>query len=77
MHGCIGSADATHVIIEKCCNRLKNQHMGGKKDQTARSFEITVNHRREILATTQGKSNLKIFTSSFHARLTSPLNAVY
>lgn len=52
--GCIGSADATHVIMEKCTARLKNQHLGGKMPHTARAFEITVNHRRRILATTVG-----------------------
>jgi Plant transposon protein len=53
-NGCIGSADATHVIMEKCTARLKNQHSGGKLAQSARAFEITVNHRRRILSTTQG-----------------------
>lgn len=52
--GCIGSADATHIIMEKCSSRLKNQHTGGKLSQTARAFEITVNHRRRILSTTVG-----------------------
>ena len=52
--GCIGSADATHVIMEKCTARLKNQHLGDKMPHTARAFEITVNHRRRILSTTVG-----------------------
>jgi Plant transposon protein len=52
--GCIGSADATHIIMERCSARLKNQHTGGKLSQTARAFEITVNHRRRILSTTVG-----------------------
>lgn len=53
-NGCIGSADATHIIMEKCSSRLKNQHTGGKLSQSARAFEITVNHRRRILSTTVG-----------------------
>jgi hypothetical protein len=52
--GCMGSADATHVVMEKCSARLKNQHLGGKLSQTARAYEITVNHRRRILSTTFG-----------------------
>lgn len=52
--GCIGSADATHVVMEKCSAKLKNQHLGGKLSQTARAYEITVNHRRRILSTTVG-----------------------
>jgi DDE superfamily endonuclease len=53
-HGCIGSTDATHVILEKCSASLKNMHLGGKLSQTARAYQITVNHRRRILWTTQG-----------------------
>ena len=52
--GCIGSADATHVIIDKCYRNLKNQNLGGKSSMTTRAFQITVNHRRRILATTAG-----------------------
>ena len=26
-HGCIGSCDATHVIMERCPGKLKNQHL--------------------------------------------------
>jgi hypothetical protein len=33
--GCIGSADATHIIMERCSARLKNQHTGGKLSQNA------------------------------------------
>lgn len=53
-NGCIGSADATHIIMEKCSARLKNQHTGGKLSQSARAFQITVNHRRRILSSTVG-----------------------
>ena len=52
--GCIGSTDCTHVVVEKMAATLKNANLGGKLPQTARSFEITVNHRRKILATTVG-----------------------
>jgi hypothetical protein len=34
--GCIGSTDATHIVIEKCYKHLKNQNLGGKSSQTTR-----------------------------------------
>ena len=53
-NGCIGSCDATHIIMEKCPGKLKNQHLGGKLSQTARAYQITVNHKRKILSSTVG-----------------------
>lgn len=53
-NGCIGSADVTHVIIEKCHARLKNQNLGAKDSHTTRAFQIVVNHRRQIIASTVG-----------------------
>jgi hypothetical protein len=52
--GCIGSADVTHVVLEKCYARLKNQHLGGKSSMTTRAFQVVVNHRRQIIASTVG-----------------------
>ena len=46
--------DACHVLIEKCSHRLKQNHLGGKSKQTCRSFNLTANHRRQILHTTSG-----------------------
>ena len=54
--GCIGSADVTHVILQKCHARLKNQNSGGKDSHTTRAFQIVVNHRRQIIASTVGYS---------------------
>jgi len=34
--------------------RLRNQHLGGKSSLTTRTFNLTVNHRRQILSTTVG-----------------------
>ena len=48
------STDATHVIMEKCSSKLRNAHLGGKMPFTARSFNISVNHRRQILAIAPG-----------------------
>jgi len=50
----IGSADATHIAIEKCSHRLWNNHLGPKQHLTARTFNLTVNHRWCILSTTAG-----------------------
>ena len=53
-HGCVGSSDATHVTWEKCYAKLKNQHTSFKSSLTTRAFNLTVNHRRRILASTLG-----------------------
>ena len=54
MHGAIGSMDACHIIVEKCSHRLKQNHLGGKSKLTCRSYNLTCNHRRQILHTTSG-----------------------
>jgi hypothetical protein len=43
--GNAGSMDATHVTMEKCSFRLKNAHLGPKMTLTARTYNMTVNHR--------------------------------
>jgi hypothetical protein len=52
--GCVGSSDATHIVLEKVEYRLRQSHLGFKSSHTARSYNITVNHRRQILASTTG-----------------------
>ena len=52
--GAIGSADAVHIILEKCSHRLKQSHLGGKSSLTCRTFNVVVNNRREIIYTTPG-----------------------
>jgi len=52
--GCIGSTDASHIIHEKCSYRLRQLHLGYKMSLTARTYNITVNHRRRVLGTTKG-----------------------
>jgi len=49
-----GSTDATNVIIINCRYGLRQIHLGHKLSKTARGYNITVNHRRRILATTSG-----------------------
>ena len=54
MHGAIGSMDACHITLEKCSHRLRQNHLGGKSKQTCRSYNVTVNHKRQILQSTTG-----------------------
>jgi len=52
--GAVGSMDATHILLEKVSNRTRQAHLGFKMSHTARSYNVTVNHRRRILSTTHG-----------------------
>jgi hypothetical protein len=52
--GCVGSMDATHKLLEKVEYRLRQSHLGFKSSHTSRTYNITVNNRRQILATTMG-----------------------
>lgn len=52
--GDVGSSDCTHVISEKVEYSKKNNHLGGKRSQTTRTFSLTVNHRRRILHSPKG-----------------------
>jgi hypothetical protein len=52
--GVVGSTDATHIMLERVNYRFCQAHLGFKMAHTARTYNITVNHRRRILATTQG-----------------------
>lgn len=52
--GAVGSTDATHIMLKKVNYRFCQAHMGFKMAHTARTYNLTVNHRRCILATTQG-----------------------
>lgn len=54
MPGCVGSTDATVVVMERCSWRLRQVHLGGKDSHTTKVFQITVDHKRRILASTAG-----------------------
>ena len=54
MPGCVGSWDGTHVVHERCSARLSRLHKGCKSKNPTRTFNLGVNHRRRILATTKG-----------------------
>jgi hypothetical protein len=54
-HGCFhGSTDATHITMMRCPVSRANEHRGPKELLPARTYNITVNHRRQILNTTKG-----------------------
>jgi Plant transposon protein len=53
-HGCVGSTDATHITMMRCPVSRANEHRGPKECLPARTYNITVNHRRQILHTTKG-----------------------
>ena len=52
--GAVGSTDATHILIERLQARFRQTHIGFKMTHTARTYNVTVNHRRRILSTTKG-----------------------
>ena len=51
-YGAVGSLDECQVIIEKFSHQLRQNYLIGKSKQTCRSFNLTCNHRRQILHTT-------------------------
>ena len=54
MHIAIGSMDAYHIILEKCSHILRQNSLGGKSKQTCQYYNLTCNHRRQILHTITG-----------------------
>ena len=52
--GCIGSADATHIPLDKVTALICQAHIGYKlgSDATTRTYNLTVNHQRQILHST-------------------------
>ncbi len=52
--GCVGSSDRTHIVTDRCQYNLKNNHIGAKSSQTTQTFNLTCNHWRQILHTTNG-----------------------
>ena len=52
--GAIGSCDATHIMLERVSYGFRQTHLGFKMTHTAMAYNITVNHRRQIMATTSG-----------------------
>jgi len=52
--GCIGSMDATHMACEKVPNNIRQSHLSFKLPYTARTYNLTCNHRRRIISCTEG-----------------------
>ena len=52
--GAFASTDATHIIHELCRWNIRRAHIGFKSKHATRTFNLTANHRRRILATTRG-----------------------
>jgi hypothetical protein len=51
--GCIGSADCVHIRWERCPSGNRSFHKG-KEGYPTLSYEVTVDHRKKIIAATQG-----------------------
>ncbi len=51
---CVGLCDCTRIVSERCEYNLKNNHLGAKNSLTTRTFNLTYNHCRRILHTTNG-----------------------
>jgi hypothetical protein len=47
-HGAIGSTDAVHVNPERVLSTIYNSCLGWKLSHAARTYNVTVNHRRRI-----------------------------
>ena len=52
--GCIGSCNCTHIVADWCEYNLKNNYLGAKSSLTTWTFNLTCNHRCQILHTTIG-----------------------
>ena len=53
-NGCIGSSDATHVGMLSCPAWTHNMHKGYKLNISSRTYNVTVDHSRKILGSTEG-----------------------
>ena len=56
MPDAIGSTDAVNIVMDKCTWRMRQAHIGFKQALTARTYNVTVNHRRQILYCTKNIS---------------------
>ena len=52
--GCILSTDTTHIALDNGSHRLKYINKGFKLSLLSRTYNISVNHRRDILHSTRG-----------------------
>lgn len=61
-NGCIGSSDTTHVPMLSCASWATKSHKGAKLNVPLRTYNITVNHKRE-------RKIILIQTLVFHLQL--------
>lgn len=54
LNGAGFSTDATNVLLWRCYHSMRQSHIGFKNSHPARSYNLTCNHRRQILHTTTG-----------------------
>jgi len=54
LNGCGFSTDGTNVIMWRCSDNSKQANVGFKQSHPARTYNMTCNHRREILHATAG-----------------------
>ena len=54
LHGAVGSMDATHIASIRIPSSIAQAHKSFKSSHTARSYNITVNHKCRILHSTRG-----------------------
>ncbi len=52
--GCVGSSNCTHIVSKRCQYNFKNNHLSAKSSLTTWTFNLTCNHIRCILHTTNG-----------------------
>jgi len=52
--GCIGSMDVTHIMCKRVFKYMRQSHVGFNMSQTARTYNLIVNHACRILSTSHG-----------------------
>ena len=53
-NGCMGSTDGTHIGMHTCATWAANSHLGHKLNIPSRTYNVTVTHWRQIIASTCG-----------------------
>ena len=52
--GCISSTDAAHITMDRCPNNHRQLHVAFKLKFLSRAYNVSVNHKRQILFSTDG-----------------------
>jgi hypothetical protein len=67
--GAVGSTDATHILIERLQSRFCQSHVGFKMSHTARTFNVTVNHRRHDAILHDGNNKMLVTFDDFTQKI--------